>query len=242
MPRPRPAILPLRFERVSLDLAGVRRLGRLDFELTAGPCSVILGPNGAGKSLALRVAHGLLAPSEGRVRWLGPGARFAQRHQAMVLQQPVLLRRRVAANLDYALRLRRVPARARRTRVAETLERSGLADLAARPARSLSIGERQRVALARAWVVDPELLWLDEPASALDPASTRALEEMIRTIRGSGTKIVMTTHDLGQARRLADEVLFLHRGRLLEHGPAEAFFERPATAEAEAFLKGDLLT
>ncbi len=236
-----PSILPLRFEGVGLDLAGAARLDGLDFELGAGGCSVILGPNGAGKSLTLHVAHGLVRPSRGRVRWLGARADEAPAHQAMLLQRPVLLRRRVAANLDYALRLRGLAREARAERVARTLEAAGLADLAARPARALSIGQRQRVALARAWAVEPEVLWLDEPASALDPASTRALEELIRGIRATGTKIVMTTHDLGQARRLADEVLFLHRGRLLEQTPAEGFFDRPETPEAQAFLKGDLL-
>jgi tungstate transport system ATP-binding protein len=241
VPSPSGGILPLRFEGVGLELGGATRLHDLDFELEAGPCSVILGPNGAGKSLALRLAHGLLQPSRGRVCWLGPRAAEAASQQAMVLQRPVLLRRRVTANLDYALRLRRVPAPERRDRVAETLERAGLSALAGRPARSLSVGEQQRVALARAWVVSPEVLWLDEPATALDPGATRALEETIRSIRASGTKIVMSTHDLGQARRLADEVLFLHRGRLLEQTPAATFFSAPATPEAAAFLKGELL-
>lgn len=236
------SVLPVRFEGVSLELGGRTRLDDLSFELAAGPCSVILGPNGAGKSLTLRVAHGLLSPTRGAVRWLGPAGAEAQARQAMVLQRPVLLRRRVAANLDYALRLRGVAAAERPGRVAETLARAEITALAERPARTLSIGEQQRVALARAWVVAPEVLWLDEPAAALDPGSTRALEETIRSIRASGAKIVMSTHDLGQARRLADEVLFVHRGRLLEQSPADRFFDQPGSPEAAAFLKGELLT
>jgi len=242
VPRPRaPSILPLRVDGVGIEIGGVPRLCDLRFELRAGPCSVILGPNGAGKSLTLRICHGLLAPSRGSVRWLGPGAARATLEQAMVLQRPVLLRRRVAANLDYPLGVRGVPAEERRERVRATLERAGLSQLAERSARALSVGEQQRVALARAWVTDPQVLWLDEPASSLDPGATRALEETIRAIRSAGTKLVMTTHDLAQARRLADEVLFLHRGRILEQTPADAFFDAPSSPEARAFLKGELL-
>jgi len=235
------SILPLRLEGVVLERGGARLLDGLSFDLAAGPCSVILGPNGAGKSLTLRVAHGLLAPTRGRVRWLGAAARHAPHAQAMLLQRPVLLRRSVRANLDYALRQRGGEGRvARRDRVDAMLERTGLAPLARRPARALSVGEQQRVALARAWIVAPEVLWLDEPAAALDPGAARVLEEMVRGIRASGTKVVMTTHDLGQARRMADEILFLHRGRLLERGPVEAFFDAPHSPEARAFLKGEL--
>ncbi|HKJ24534.1 MAG TPA: ATP-binding cassette domain-containing protein [Myxococcota bacterium] len=293
---PRDALLPLRFEGVGLALRGVPILSGLDFELSAGGCSVVLGPNGSGKTMLLRVGHGLLAPTAGRVRWCGPGARgtgddrkrgtaddrkrgtgddrkrgtggdrrrgtgddrrrgtgddrrrgtgddraLRLRAQAMVLQRPVLLRRRVRANLAYPLRLRGVATPERRARVAAVLEQTHLEALADRPARSLSVGEQQRVAVARAWVVEPEVLWLDEPASALDPGATRELEETVRRIRASGTKVVMTTHDLGQARRLADEVLFLHRGRVVEKTPAGEFFDEPRSVEGRAFLKGELL-
>jgi tungstate transport system ATP-binding protein len=243
------ALLPLRFEHVGLVLGGAAVLADLDFELAAGGCSVILGPNGSGKTQLLRLAHGLAAPTSGRVRWCGPGARGAAdahalrlRGQAMVLQRPVLLRRRVRANLEYPLRLRGVAPAERRARVAAVLEQARLEGLAGRPARALSVGEQQRIAVARAWVVEPEVLWLDEPASALDPGATRALEETVRRIRASGTKVVMTTHDLGQARRLADEVLFLHRGRVLEKTPAVTFFDEPRSPEGRAFLKGELLS
>jgi tungstate transport system ATP-binding protein len=224
-----------------VTLGGVAALAGVSFELGARPCSVILGPNGSGKSTLLRVGHGLLRPGTGRVRWCGPGAAHAAERQAMVLQRPVLLRRRVAANLAYPLRLRGVPAEQRAERVAAVLEQASLVALADRPARSLSVGEQQRVAVARAWVTEPELLWLDEPASALDPGAARALEETLRRVQASGTRIVMTTHDLGQARRLADEVLLLHRGRLLEQTPAETFFDEPRSGEGRAFLKGELL-
>jgi tungstate transport system ATP-binding protein len=234
-------VLPLAFEGVSYEVRGARLLADVSFTLAAGPCSVILGPNGAGKSLLLRLCDGLLAPTAGRVRWLGPdGARAAQA-RALVFQRPVLLRRSAAANVDYALRLRGLPAAERERRTERVLAGTSLGELAARPARRLSGGEQQRLALARAWALEPEVLLLDEPASALDPASSRALEQAIRAIRAEGTKIVMTTHDLAQAERMADEVLFLHRGRLLEHAPAAAFFHEPRSAEAKAFLRAEVL-
>jgi tungstate transport system ATP-binding protein len=175
------------------------------------------------------------------VGWATQNVEWVRRGQAMVFQDPVLLRRSAAGNIRYPLRLRGVPARERQDRVGEALDRAGLTSMSDRPARVLSGGEQQRLAIARAWVTRPEVLFLDEPTSSLDPAATRAVEEMILAVDLTGAKIVMATHDLGQARRLADEILFLHRGHLLERTPAAEFFAAPRTAEAAAFLKGDLL-
>jgi len=232
-------ILPLRIEDLALEIGRKMLLGPLSLTLAAGPRSVILGPNGAGKSLLLRICHGLLRPTGGRVAWQVPAA-AARGRQAMVFQRPVLLRRTVAANVEFALRLRRVADKDRPGQVAAALAATGLSALAGQPARSLSGGEQQRLALARAWAVQPEVLFLDEPTASLDPSSARAVENIITSIHRSGTKIIMTTHDLGLARRLADEVVFLHRGRLLDHQPAGAFFGFPATEEARAFLAGNL--
>ncbi len=234
-------VLPLRMEGLGLRLGGEDRLRDIDLEIAAGGCSVILGPNGAGKSLLLRLCDGLLEPTSGRLRWLGPDAGRAADARAMVFQRPVLLRRTAAANIDYALRLRGLDPGERERRVARALADTRLTDLASRAARSLSGGEQQRLALARAWATRPSVLFLDEPASALDPGSRRALEEAIRAIQAEGTKIVFTTHDLDQARRMADEILFLYRGRLLERSDAATFFESPASETARAFLRGDVL-
>ena len=232
------AILPGVAEGLCYQRGGRRLIDGLSFTIREGPRTVLLGPNGAGKSLTLRLLHGLLRPSAGRVAWQGGEPR---RRQAMVFQRPVMLRRSAAANIDFALGLRGLGPQDRRRRRDEALERTGLAKLAASPARALSVGEQQRLALARAWAVQPQVLFLDEPTASLDPAATRAVEAIVADIRESGTKIVMTTHDLGQARRLADEVLFLHNGRLIETAPAEAFFDAPRSPEADAFLKGELL-
>ena len=232
------AILPGVAEGLCYQRGGRRLIDGLSFTIREGPRTVLLGPNGAGKSLTLRLLHGLLRPSAGRVAWQGGEPR---RRQAMVFQRPVMLRRSAAANIDFALGLRGLGPQDRRRRRDEALERTGLAKLAASPARALSVGEQQRLALARAWAVQPQVLFLDEPTASLDPAATRAVEAIVADIRESGTKIVMTTHDLGQARRLADEVLFLHNGRLIETAPAERFFDAPRSPEADAFLKGELL-
>ncbi len=239
--RAEPVILPLVLEEVVYEIGRARLIDGLSLALEAGPRTVILGPNGAGKSLTLRLCHGLIAPSAGRIAWRGPGAANARRRQAMVFQRPVMLRRSALANIDYALSLAGFDRATRARRAAEALERTGLAALARRPARVLSVGEQQRLALARAWALRPDVLFLDEPTASLDPAATRAVEEIVAAFHAYGAKIVMTTHDLGQARRLADEVIFLHRGRLVERAPAEAFFTDPRSAEARAFVGGELL-
>jgi tungstate transport system ATP-binding protein len=235
----RASALPLVFEGVGLEAGGSLRLSDVSCRFGSGPLSVLLGPNGAGKSLCLRLAAGLLAASRGRVRWLGP--RPSPDAGVIVLQRPVLLRRSVRANLAYPLRLRGLPRSEARERIARVLASAGLEPLADRPARRLSVGEQQRVALAQAWVRAPELLLLDEPAAALDPGATAALETAIRRLCDDGVKVVMTTHDLAQARRMAHEVLFLHRGSLLEQTPAAEFFRAPRTAEAKKFLEGEIL-
>ncbi len=231
-------ILPLHAERVGFTAGGVSILESVSLAIEAGPPTRIIGPNGAGKSVLLRLLHGLLAPTAGRVAWAGPAT---ARRQAMVFQRPVLLRRSVLANAAYPLALAGVPRAARRCRAQEALALVGLAELADRPARRLSSGEQQRLALARAAAVGPEVLFLDEPCASLDPAATRAVEEIVAALAARGVKVVMTTHDLGQARRLAGDVVFLHRGRVREHTPAAAFFAGPATPEAAAFLHGDLV-
>jgi tungstate transport system ATP-binding protein len=227
-------------EGLGFSANGVAILQDVTLRIEAGAPTLVIGPNGAGKSVLLRLLHGLLEPSAGRVVWNGPAAE-ARRRQAMVFQRPVLLRRSVAANAAYPLKLAGVPRAERARRARDALALVGLEALADRPARRLSGGEQQRLALARAATRQPEVLFLDEPCASLDPAATRAVEEVVADIAARGTKIVMTTHDLGQARRLAGDVVFLHRGRVREHAPAGAFFAAPAAPEAALFLRGDLV-
>lgn len=240
-PERRARVLPLVFEGVRYESGGLRLLHDLSCVLEDGPCSVILGPNGAGKTLTLRLCDGLISPSAGRITWSGPGGAAAAGQRALVFQRPVLLRRSAAANVDYALRLRGVPRAERARRVEQVLEATGLAEHAQRPARRLSIGQQHRLAIARAWATRPQVLMLDEPAAALDPAASRSLEASIHAIQAEGTKILMTTHDLAQAKRMSGEILFMHRGRLLEQTPAAEFWQEPRTPLAKSFLRGEEL-
>lgn len=234
-------ILPLELQEVTLRAGDRALLDRITLQIAAGPKTVILGPNGSGKSLLLRLCHGLLPPDDGTVRWRGPDAAHSRRRQAMVFQDPVMLRRSVAANVAYALRLNGVDGAERDMRIAEALAHTGLTDLKRRPATVLSGGEQQRLALARAWALKPEILFLDEPTASLDPGATGAVEAIIEDMNRGACKIVMTTHDLGQARRLADEIIFLHKGRIAERATAETFFAAPESETARAFLEGRLM-
>ena len=225
--------LPLAFEDVSLRARGVAIVSNLTLDIVSGAPTVLLGPNGSGKSTLLRLAMNLARPTSGRVTW---GRRNEPDERlAMVFQRPVMLRRSAAANVAYAA-TQRDPARVR-----ELLSQVGLAHLADRPARRLSGGEQQRLALARALARDPEILFLDEPTASLDPAATKAVEDIVAAVAASGVKIVMATHELGQARRLAGDIIFLARGRLVERAGAAQFFNAPQTPEAAAFLRGDLV-
>ena len=234
------ALLPLRLAHVSFVASGRAILDGISVEIGAGPSTVILGANGAGKSVLMRLMHGLLAPTAGRIDWSDPDPGRVRRLQAMVFQRPVMLRRSAHANVVFALQAAGIARAERERRTDEALHEVGLSQLAGRPARVLSGGEQQRLALARAWALHPEVLFLDEPTASLDPSATREIENIIKAFDASGTKIVMATHNLGQAQRLGDEVLFLHQGRLVESAPVDTFFKQPASPEAAAFIKGEL--
>lgn len=217
----------------------VRLIDGIDLTVRAGSLTVVMGANGAGKSLLLRLLHGMLAPTAGQVLWGGqPLSDQLRMRQAMVFQRPVLLRRSVVANIRFVLKLRRG---AGLRRPEDILREVGLAAQADQPARLLSGGEQQRLSLARALALEPQVLFLDEPTTSLDPASTAAIEGIVKTAHARGTKIIFVTHDIGQARRLADEVVFLDRGRLAEHTPASQFFDDPASEAARDYLAGRLV-
>jgi tungstate transport system ATP-binding protein len=238
--RPPISDLPLVLEDVSVVARDVTILRDLSLRITAGAPTVLVGPNGCGKSTLIRLAMGLIAPTTGRITW-GGRAESDGRRRAVVFQRPVMLRRSAGGNVAYALQAAGVARAERAGRLADLLGRVGLAHLANRPARRLSGGEQQRIALARALAPDPELLFLDEPTASLDPAATKAVEDILRGVAQSGVKLVMATHDLGQAHRLAGEIVFMLRGEVRECTPAQQFFTAPATAEAAAFTRGDIV-
>jgi tungstate transport system ATP-binding protein len=232
--------LPIRFEDVSLTRGAVTLLDRITLQIEAGPPTVLIGPNGSGKTTLLRAAMGLVAPTCGRITW-GGAQKPPPNGCAFVFQRPAMLRRSAAGNLRYALRVAGVPRAKRKARVEELLGLVGLDGLGKRPARLMSGGEQQRFALARALALGPAVLMLDEPTASLDPAATKAIEDVIRTMAASGIKVVMATHDLGEARRMAGEIVLLHRGRMIEQANAMEFLNSPKTEEAKLFIAGELL-
>jgi tungstate transport system ATP-binding protein len=231
-------VLPLVLEQVSFAVSGKTIIDRVSMEITEGPRTVILGSNGAGKSVLMRLCHGLFAPTSGSIIWRG--AANGRRRQAMVFQRPVMLRRSALANVVYGLKLAGIAPGERALRARDVIDAVGLGSVAERPARVLSGGEQQRLALARAWALRPQALFLDEPTASLDPAATAEIEGIVREIHRDGASIVMTTHNLGQARRLADDIVLLHEGRVAEVTPADTFFQQPRSAEGAAFLQGEL--
>jgi tungstate transport system ATP-binding protein len=239
----RPLVLPLEAHEVVLSRDGRRLIDSIDLVIAPRPgITVMLGPNGAGKSLLLQLLTGLLTPDGGTVRWAGRSpAPSASKRIGFVFQKPVLLRRSALANVAFSLAATGCAKAEVNAKAAQALHAAGLADCAHQPARSLSGGEQQRLALARAMSCGPELLVLDEPTAHLDPASVAAIEKLVIQAASMGTVVLLVTHDIAQARRLAGNIVFMHAGRILEAKPALDFFAGPDTKEARAYLAGHLL-
>lgn len=235
-----PGDLPIVLDDVSLTTGAVTILDHVTLSFASGAPTVLVGPNGSGKTTLLRLAMGLVAPSCGRITW-GAREAAAPRRGAIVFQRPTMLRRSASGNIRYALSAAHIPRAEHETRIASLLGLVGLDGLGERPARRMSGGEQQRLALARALACDPDVLFLDEPTASLDPTATKTCEDVLRAVAARGIKVVMSTHDLGEARRLAGEVVLLNRGRVLEVGRSPAFFNAPQTPEAKKFIAGELL-
>jgi tungstate transport system ATP-binding protein len=234
------SILPLVADQLCFEAGGQLLLDGISFKLDKGGVTAIIGPNGAGKSLILRLCHGLLQPTSGAVHWAaGNGKSGGVKRHAMVFQHPVMLRRSARGNIVHALRA--TGMRISQPIVDAALDRFGLAALGERPARLLSGGEQQRLAIARAWLLQPDVLFMDEPSSQLDPGATRQIEQIIAGLAQDGMTIIMTTHNLGQAKRLSQRVIFIARGRVVEDAASADFFASPETAEGVAYLAGDLI-
>lgn len=234
------SLFPLSLTGAQVRRRGKTILGPVTLDLDGQGLTIIVGPNGSGKTTLLRVMHGVERLSGGTVRWSMEEARARER-QAYVFQSPIMLRRSVADNLHYPLRLSGMARGDAAPLVADWIARIGLAGHDQTQATRLSGGERQKLALARALIRQPEVLFLDEPCANLDGRATREFETLLLATRDSGTRIVMATHDLGQAKRLASDALFILGGRVHEVAPAPAFFDTPQTPELAAFLRGDIV-
>ena len=234
------AIFPLRISDLRYRPNGREVLAGIDLELNDEGITLVLGPNNAGKNVLLRAICGLVQPSSGSMAWgVEQGARPEQ-GVMMVFQRPMMLRASVLHNVALGLKPLDLSRRERESRALAMLERIGLADRAGDSARQLSGGEQQRLALARAWLTRPRLLLLDEPTASLDPSASAAVERIIREIRTDGTRILMVTHNLGQATRLGDDIVFMAAGRVCEHTAVQPFFARPRSEEARLFIQGEL--
>jgi tungstate transport system ATP-binding protein len=234
------ADLPIIFDEVSIATKTVTILDRVSLIFAPGTPTVLIGPNGAGKTTLLHAAMGLTTPSRGRITW-GAFENPPPPRRAIVFHRPAMLRRSAGGNIRFALRAAGVSRRERTKAADDLLAMVGLDYLADRPARRLSAGEQKRLALARALACDPTVLFLDEPTANLDPAAAKAIEDIIHAVSRRGIKVVLSTHDLGEARRLAGEVILLHRGRVIESGAAAIFFNAPQSAEGRKFIAGELL-
>ena len=230
-------LFPLTMTDCVVRRQGKTVLGPVSLTIDRGGPTMIIGPNGSGKTTLLRVMHGIERLSAGRADW----AQNDQARQAYVFQSPIVLRRTVADNLRYPLQLIGAAKTEIEAATATWLERIGLADIRDSRASRLSGGERQKLAIARALIRDPDVLFLDEPCANLDGHATREIEALLQDTAASGTRIIMSTHDMGQARRLATDVIFLVAGKVHEQGVASAVLGQPQTAELRAFLQGDIV-
>jgi tungstate transport system ATP-binding protein len=217
---------------IGLMRAGQPLVDDLSFTIAPGSIVMLLGPNGAGKSLVLKLCHGLIEPDRGEIRWAHLTA------HGFVAQHPIFLRRSALRDILHALSLAKWPRPARSTRAMRALIKFGLKKFTYHPARQLSGGEQQKLAIARAWAMKPDVLLLDEPTASLDLKATKDVEHHIRMLSREGVTIIMSTHDIAQARRLADRILFIKAGRLVEDAPAQKFFKRPLSIDARHFLAG----
>ena len=234
------SLFPLSVEGAVARRKGKQLVGPVDLTVNSDGLTMVIGPNGSGKTSLLGLLHGTVRLADGTIRWQ-VDTQTAQHLQSFVFQRPVMLRRSVIDNLCYPLRIRGVATKPARQTARDWIGRIGLQGVEDRPATSLSGGEQQKLALARALITAPKVVFLDEPTASLDGRATREIETILQDQRAAGTQIIMSTHDMGQARRLADRIVFLCNGRVTETANADAFFDAPQTPQARAFLNGDIV-
>ena len=234
------SLFPLTLRAAETSRRGKRLVGPVDLSLDGQGLCVVMGPNGSGKTTLLRLMHGTARLTGGSVTW-ACDTDTARHAQAFVFQRPVVLRRTVEENLTYPLRLRGIARKPARAAAQDWANRVAIEPHLTRRAMVLSGGEQQKLAIARALITDPALVFLDEPTASLDGRAMREIEAILHKAKADGTRLILSTHDMGQARRIADTVVFMLGGKVHETGPADTFFDAPKTSEARAFLKGDIV-
>ena len=233
-------MFPLIAENLVVEFKGQRILGPIGLNLSKGDIAVILGPNGSGKTTLLKSLHGIIKIKHGAISWSFPKSESMAK-QMFVFQSPIMLRRSVFENLTYPLTLCKTP-KAEINRLAdEWVSRISLKEVIHIAATRLSRGEKQKLALARALITKPEMLFLDEPTASLDGKTTLEIEKLLQNCAENGTTIMMSTHDIGQAKRLAKNILFLNKGKLESTQPAQTFFREPMSNNASKFIAGDIV-
>ena len=233
--------LPLITKDLTYEVNESKLIKGINLEVNSDGSTILLGHNGSGKSLLLKLLHGVIAPSSGQVTWNNITPTTNQYWRTFLLQTPTFFKQTVQYNIEFVLRIAGIPAKEHKTRCQQALEICGLANISRRNTHSLSGGELQKLSLARAWVVKPRVVLLDEPTVALDPPSVLGFENIIQQFKNSGTKVIITTHDLAQAKRLADEIIFIDAGKVIEKSQADKFFSGPQSNQAQNFISGELV-
>ncbi len=230
------SILPLKIDRVWYKNAGEILLENITLRIEKGAPKILMGANGSGKTLLMRVAHGLLMPTQGKVSWAENKKNFGSVRQTMVFQKPIMLKRTVKENLLFALNTIEKNRTLKEQIVQNALGEINLSHKADAYAPTLSQGEQQKLAIIRACLLKPEVLFLDEPTSNIDPRYTREIESLITDISNQGTQIIMATHNIDQAKRLNGEILFMKKGRLIDKRNTNEFFANIKDSHISEFL------
>ena len=232
-------LTPIQFKDLSVILGQKIILDKINCKIKSNSITAVLGPNGAGKSIFLQTINGLFSVQSGRLTFnLMEINQEIRKQQAMVFQNPVLLRRTVIANLQFISNLHNKESNRLLKKI---LSKVGLEGYEKKPARLLSGGEKQRLSMARALIINPNLLLLDEPTANLDPYSLNLIEDLVLEENSIGKTIIFTTHDMSQAKRLATDVIFLNKGKVLEQTISKTFFKSPKTLEAQKYINGEIL-
>lgn len=233
-------MFPMIASNLSVTVRQKRIIGPIDLTINEGGTTVLMGPNGAGKTTLLKALHGIIRLASGQVRFADP-VDMAQPCQSFVFQSPIMLRRSVLENLAYPLLINGQDKQTAMEQARTWASKIGLSTHMDRPAPFLSGGEKQKIALARALITSPKLLFLDEPTASLDGAATIEIETLLSEAQNTGTTIIMSTHNIGQARRMANSVLFIKDGQINAHSTADTFFDMPPTQAAQKFIAGDIV-